>query len=329
MLMYLARRLFGMLPLLLGITLVSFLVIQLAPGEPVSLETELNPKISAEEIERLRSYYNLDKPVHIQYWLWLKQVAVLDFGDSFAPDGKPVLDKIANRLPVTLWMNIIGLVVVLLIAIPVGVASARYQDSFFDRSTTVLVFIGFAAPSFWIGLLGMILFGVNLGWLPVSGISSYGAEHWPFWQKLLDWGHHLLLPITIGIIGSIAGMSRYMRSSMLEVIRQDYITTARAKGLSEKKVLYRHGLRNALLPVITILGLSIPGLIGGSVIIESLFSIPGMGQLFYSGVMMRDYPLIMGILTIGAFLTLLGNLIADLSYAVADPRIRMGSKASA
>lgn len=319
------KRLLGMVPLLLGITLISFLVIQLAPGEPVSMETSLNPKVSAEAQAKLREFYGLDKPMHVQYWEWLKRLAVLDFGTSFAPDGRDVADKVMERLPVTLWMNIIGLIIVFMVAIPLGVSSARYQDSFYDKSTTVIVFTLFAAPSFWVGLLCMIYFGVHLGWVPVSGLSSFGSESWPLHLRIIDWAHHLVLPILIGVMGSFAGLSRYMRSSMLEVIRQDYITTARAKGVKERDVLYKHGLKNALLPVITILGLSIPGLIGGSVIFESLFSIPGMGKLFYDGVMMRDYPLIMGILTFGAVLTLIGNLVADISYALADPRIRHGN----
>lgn len=322
MIRYLSTRLLQMIPLLLGITFISFMVIQLSPGEPVVLGGELNPNVDAASQERLREMYGLDKPLHVQYLDWLNRLITLDFGTSFSPDSRPVLDKVLEYLPVTLWMNIISLIVVLLIAIPVGVASARYQNSSFDRITTVIVFIGFAAPSFWLGLLGMLYFGVELGILPISGISSYGSENWPLYMRILDWGHHLILPITIGVIGSIAGMSRYMRSSMLEVIRQDYITTARAKGLKESQVLYTHGLKNALLPVITILGLSIPGLIGGSVIFESLFAIPGMGKLFYDGVMMRDYPLIMCVLTLGSILTLLGNLIADVCYALADPRIR-------
>lgn len=315
-----------MLPLLLGITLISFFVIQLAPGGPFGMTTDLNPKISAEAIERMRAAYHLNEPLYMQYWLWLKDIAQLNFGTSFNPDGLPVLQKITTHLPVTLWMNIIGLILVFIIAIPIGIASARYQDTAFDRAMTVAVFIGFAIPGFWLGLLGMLYFGVEWELLPLSGISTYGSEAWPFWQRVLDWGHHLILPLTIGLIGSIAGLTRYMRSSMLEVIRQDYITTARAKGLPERTVIYRHGLRNALLPVITILGLSVPGLIGGSVITESLFSINGMGKLFYDGVMQRDYPLIMGILTISAFLTLLGNFLADLAYALTDPRIRVGKQ---
>lgn len=322
---YLLKRTISMIPLLIGITLISFIVIQLAPGEPVAMETSLNPKVSAEAQEKLREYYGLDKPMHIQYIEWLKRLITLDFGQSFAPDNRPVIDKVLERLPITLWMNIIGLIVVLLLAIPIGIAAANKQDGLFDRSSTVLVFIGFAAPSFWVGLMCMIFFGVQLEWFPISGISSYGSEDWPFYQRLGDWAWHLTMPILIGVLGSIAGMSRYMRSSMLEVIKQDYIMAAKAKGVKQSKILYKHALKNALLPVITILGLSIPGLIGGSVIMESLFSIPGMGKLFFDGVMMRDYPLIMGILTFGAILTLLGNLIADIAYAAADPRIRFQS----
>lgn len=323
---YLLRRILGMLPLMLGITLVTFFVIQLAPGGPFGMATDLNPKISAAAIEHMRAAYHLNEPLYQQYWWWLKDLAQLNFGTSFNPDGLPVLDKITSHLPVTLWMNIIGLLMVFIIAIPLGVASARYQNTGFDRTITVAVFIGFAIPGFWLGLLGMLYLGVEWELLPLSGIASYGSADWSFGARLFDWAHHLILPLTIGLVGSVAGLTRYMRSSMLEVIRQDYITTARAKGLPEHRVIYRHGLRNALLPVVTILGLSIPGLIGGSVITESLFSINGMGKLFYDGVMQRDYPLIMGILTLGAFLTLLGNFLADLAYAVVDPRIRVGQQ---
>jgi len=215
------------------------------------------------------------------------------------------------------------MILIILIAIPIGVLSAVRQDSLFDKVTAVFVFIGFAVPTFWLALLLMILFGVHLGWLPISGIRSLNYEYLPPFAAFLDLLKHLILPVLLSAFGGLAGLSRYMRSNMLEVIRQDYITTARAKGLSERVVIYKHALRNALLPVITILGLSIPGLIGGSVIFETIFAIPGMGQLFYMSVMSRDYPVVMGILFIGAVLTLIGNLIADLSYAVADPRIRI------
>lgn len=322
---YLARRLLGMLPLLLGITVISFAMMHLAPGEPAVVGNEFNPKVSAEDIERLRSYYGLDKPLYEQYWNWLKRLAVLDFGNSFSSDGRTVLDKIAERMPVTLWINVLAMLIILVIAIPIGVASAVRQNSWFDRAMTVFVFIGFAIPSFWLGLLLMIGLGVNLNWLPISGLHDYSWRQMGFWEQQLDLLKHLILPVFVSAIGGIAGMSRFMRSGMLEVIRADYITTARAMGVPESSIRYRLALKNAILPIITLLGLSIPGLIGGSVIVEQLFSLPGMGLLFYEAVLSRDYPLVMGITVIGAVLTLLGNLIADLSYAWADPRIRHGA----
>jgi peptide/nickel transport system permease protein len=284
----------------------------------------MNPKATAESRARLQAYYGLDQPLHIQYGRWLGRMATLDFGDSFSPDGRPVAEKIKERIPITLTINVLSMGLIFLVAIPVGVYSAVRKGSLFDRISTVAVFIGFAIPTFWLALLMMILFGVKLGWLPISGISSLDYGSLGPLGKLADRAHHLVLPLLLLGFGGLAGMSRYMRSNMLEVIRQDYVATARAKGLPEGKVVFRHAMRNALLPVITILGLSVPDLLGGSVIFETIFAIPGLGQLFYQGVMSRDYPLIMGILTIGAFLTLLGNLLADVGYALADPRIRQG-----
>jgi peptide/nickel transport system permease protein len=207
-------------------------------------------------------------------------------------------------------------------AIPIGVYSAMHPYSWSDRATTVFVFLGFAMPTFWLALLCMLLFGVYLDWLPVSGLKSLGYDSLSTFGKIQDRVAHLILPVSISALTGLAGMSRYMRSSMLEVVRQDYITTARAKGLSESAVTWGHAVRNASLPVITLLGLSVPGLIGGSVIFETIFAIPGMGRLFYGSVMMRDYPVVMGVLVLGAVLTLLGNLAADIMYAVADPRLR-------
>jgi len=322
MLNYLARRLLLMIPLLIGITLISFVVIHLAPGEPTDMQTQLNPEVGTELRDRLRDQYGLDKPLVIQYGEWLGRFVRLDFGDSFSQDRRPVLTKIVERLPITISINLLSIVIILAAAIPIGIYSATHRGSLFDRMTTILVFIGFAAPSFWLALLLMDLFGVRLGLLPISGLKSLDYDSLSFLGKGIDLGRHLLLPVFISTFGGLAGFSRYMRSNMLEVIRQDYILTARAKGLSETTVIYRHALRNALLPVITILGLSVPGLIGGSVIFETIFAIPGMGKLFYDGVMMRDYPLIMGVLVMGAILTLVGNLLADFCYALADPRIR-------
>lgn len=321
---YIIRRLILMVPLIIGITIICFTVIHLAPGSPTDLQTEMNPKVSVEAKERLRALYHLDEPLYVQYWLWVKKLAVLDLGESFSPDHRPVIDKIVERLPITITLNVLSMILIIMVAIPLGVMSAVKQNTLFDRITGVFVFIGFAIPTFWLALLLMIFFGIHLAWLPISGLRSLNYEYLPPGLALWDLVKHLILPVLISAFGGLAGFSRYMRSNMLEVIRQDYITTARAKGLSERVVIFKHALRNALLPVITILGLSLPALIGGSVIFETIFAIPGMGQLFYMAVMSRDYPVVMGILFIGALLTLLGNLIADVSYAVADPRIRVG-----
>jgi peptide/nickel transport system permease protein len=323
MLRYIVKRLLFMIPLLFGITVICFTVMHRAPGSPTDLQTQMNPRASVEMKERLRAMYDLDKPLPEQYIRWVGKLAVLDLGVSFSTDRRPVADKILERLPITILLNLLSLLLILVVAIPLGVLSAVRQDSLFDRVAGVVVFIGFAVPTFWLALLLMILFGVHLGWLPISGIRSLNSEYLPPGMALWDLIRHLILPVLLAAFGGLAGLSRYMRANMLEVIRQDYIQTARAKGLSERVVIYRHALRNALLPVITILGLSVPGLIGGSVIFETIFAIPGMGQLFYMAVMARDYPVVMGILFIGAVLTLFGNLIADVSYALADPRIRV------
>ncbi len=321
---YLLKRVFMLLPLFIGITLITFVVIHLAPGEPVEMQTALSPKASAKSRERLREYYGLDKPLHVQYISWLGRLSRLDFGRSFSPDGRPVIDKIKERIPVTLSINFIALVLEFGLAIPIGIIAATHRNSLIDKGITFLVFIGFAVPTFWLSLLMMYVFGVKLGILPISGLHSLGGDRLTGFAWLLDTGRHLVLPLGVATFGALAGLSRYTRATMLEVLGQDYITTARGKGLPERVVIYRHALRNALLPIITILGFSLPGLIGGSVIFETIFAIPGMGQLFYQGVMSRDYPLVMGILVIGALLTLVGNLLADLLYAVADPRIRHG-----
>lgn len=325
MLSYLLKRLFLMVPLIIGITLVTFVVVHLPPGGPVEVETEMSLKTSAEARENLKKLYGLDKPLHEQYAAWLLRLAVFDFGTSFV-DGKPVVNKIGERIPITIEINLLSLLIIVAIAVPLGVLAATRQYSLFDKVSTVFVFIGFSTPTFWLALLCMILFGVSLGVLPISGIQSIETSQMSGFQRFVDHINHLIMPVTLSAFGGIAGLSRYSRSSMLEVIRQDYIRTARAKGLPESTVLSRHALRNALMPVVTILGLSIPGLIGGSVIFETIFAIPGMGQLFFSSAMARDYPTIMGILVIGAVLTLIGNLLADISYALIDPRIRVNKE---
>ena len=319
---YIFRRLLMMAPILLGITVIIFIVIHLAPGDPVSSQTDMNLKAKAAARENLRKLYGLDRPLHVQYGDWLVRALRLDFGKSFV-DGRNVKDKIFERVPITLGINILSIALILLVAIPIGVLSAVRQSSMFDRVSTVFVFVGYSMPSFWLALLLMILFGVYMSILPISGIQSVGIEDTGVWARVWDMARHLVLPVGISAFTGLAAMSRYSRSSMLEVVRQDYIRTARAKGLSEARVIVLHALRNALMPIVTLLGLMIPALIGGSVIFETIFAIPGMGKLFFESAMSRDYPTIMGVLFIGSALTLAGNLAADVMYAVVDPRIRV------
>jgi peptide/nickel transport system permease protein len=330
MIRYLFKRVLEMVPTLFGITLISFLILHLAPGKPTDVLSDFNPKITPEARERLEKMYNLDKPIVVQYGLWLEKIVKLDFGESFSTDRRPVLDKIWDRkqpLPdrrlfITFMLNLITMVIILSIAIPLGISSATHQYSLYDKLTTTFVFLGFAMPSFWLALLLMMFFGIHLDLLPLSGLKSMNYDSLSLFGKILDRINHLILPVFVSAFTGLAGDSRYMRSSMLEVIRQDYITVARAKGLPEKKVIYNHALKNAILPLITLIGLSVPGLIGGSVIMESIFGIPGMGQMFFMSVMTRDYPMVMSLLTIGGVLTLAGNLLADIGYMLADPRIR-------
>jgi peptide/nickel transport system permease protein len=336
MLNYLIKRVLWMIPMLIGISLISFFIMHLAPGDITANESAFNPKASEESRAQLRKLYNLDKPVIVQYGLWLERMVKLDFGNSFASHQKPVFlgvtDKDGNytpgmieeALPITLMINLLGLAIVLSLAIPLGVIAARKYQGWQDRSITLFNFIGFSIPGFWLSLLLMYWLGVVNNWLPISGLESLNHDSMGPWDKFIDSISHLIMPVVIPSITGLAGITLFVKNGMLDVLYQDYITTARAKGLTEHQVVYTHALRNALLPLITIVGLSIPGLIGGSVIAETIFAIPGMGKLFYDAVLMRDFPVVMGILTIGSALTLLGNLIADVSYAWADPRVRRG-----
>lgn len=336
MIRYLVKRVFWMVPLLVGISLISFLIMHLAPGDITTTEAGFNPKASEESRQKLRKLYHLDEPVLNQYGYWIQRMATLDFGTSFATDQRPVfLDKkddrgniskgkIQEALPITLLINVLSLGLIVIASLPLGVISALYHNRPADRTITIFVFVGFAVPGFWLALMLMYWMGVAHDWLPISGLHSLDHEKMHMIGRLTDNAKHLVIPVFISALGGLAGISLFVKNGMLDVLHQDYITTARAKGLAENTVVYRHALRNALLPLITLLGLSIPGLIGGSVIAESLFAIPGMGKLFYDSVMMRDFPVIMGILTIGAALTLIGNLLADIAYAWADPRVRRG-----
>lgn len=321
--LYLSKKLLWIIFIFLGITLISFFVMHLAPGSPTDMQTSLNPLVNEAYREKLNMLYGLDKPLYMQYYDWLSRLVQFDFGNSLSSDGRPVIDKIVERLPLTVGLNVISLVLALLLALPIGIISAVHQGKFIDKFFTFLVFLGFAMPGFWLALLLMLYFGIEHSLVPLSGITSLNFNELSFIEQCLDIMHHLILPVIVSTLGAIAGTSRFLRSSMLEVLRQDFILTAKAKGLTHRMIIYKHALRNALLPVITLLGLSIPGLIGGSVIIESIFALPGLGQLFYNAVMARDYPLIMGNLVFGAILTLAGNLLADFCYRLADPRISM------
>jgi peptide/nickel transport system permease protein len=333
---YLLKRILWMIPMLIGISLISFFIMHLAPGDITSNETSFNPKASEESRQKLREIYNLDKPVIVQYGLWLKRISKLDFGNSFSSHQRPVLweekDKNGNitkgliqeALPITLMINLLGILIIFSISIVLGTLASVRQNTWVDRSITLFVFVGFAIPGFWLALLLMYWTGVVNQWLPISGLHSPGYLNLSATAQFLDLLKHLALPVFISSLSGLAGISLYVRNGMLEVLNQDFITTARAKGINEQRVVFVHALKNAILPLITIVGLSIPGLIGGSVIAESIFAIPGMGKLFYDAVLMRDFPVIMGILTIGSFLTLIGNLLADLGYAWADPRVRKG-----
>jgi len=319
------RRLGQLLITLLGITVLTFGIMHLAPGEPSVVQNEMNPRVSAQAQEQLRKLYGLDQPLWKQYADWMGRFVTFDFGTSFT-DGRSVTKTIAEKIPITLAINLLSLLLIVSAALPIGIYAAVHHHSWFDKATTVFVFLGFAMPTFWLALLLMLLFGVTLGWLPISGYQTLGVPM-SFGARLIDWGRHLLLPVFVSAFGGLAGFSRYVRSSMLEITLQDYIRTAKAKGLNERTIVYKHAFRNALIPIVTLLGLSVPGLIGGSVIFETIYAIPGMGQLFYQAVTARDYPVVMGITVIGAVLTLLGNFAADLSYALVNPKVKSSTRA--
>jgi len=315
-----------MIPTLVGISLISFAIIQLAPGDPATLrlgvEGGRNQAMAAQIIAETRALYGLDQPMYIQYWRWLKRMVTLDFGESLR-DHRPIIDKLKERIPVSIALSGLSLVLAYLISIPLGIYSATHQYRFGDKVSTIVLFTLYSLPNFWVATMAIVYLGGGDFWnvFPVFGITSVGSEHWSWWLRIQDLAWHLILPVTCMTYFTFAELSRYMRASMLEVIRQDFIRTARAKGLSERLVVYRHALRNSLLPIVTLMADLLPALIGGSVVIETIFSIPGMGQLGFQSVLDRDYPLIMAIFTLSALLTLLGILIADFLYTIVDPRI--------
>lgn len=320
---YILRRLLGLIPLLIGISLISFLVMHLAPGDPTAMFAD--PNVKPEELARIRANWGLDKPVYLQYFFWLANALRGDFGYSYS-DYRPVIQVIFERLPATLLLTGVSFLITLLLAIPLGIFSAVKKNSFFDQATTFFSFLGMSIPAFWLALMLMLFFAPERGWLPSGGMYDPLLGETNIFVRTLDVARHLILPSAVLVIGGLAGLSRYQRSSMLEVIREDYIRTARAKGLPERTVILKHALRNALLPIITILGLSLPDLFGGAFITETIFAWPGMGRLGVTAVFQRNYPVVMGVVMVSALLIILGNLLADIAYALIDPRIRYQKK---
>lgn len=302
------------IPILFGITILSFAIMKAAPGDPMALM--MDPTISAGDREKFIEKYGLNEPEHIQYLKWLGNMVQGDFGTSIVRKGTPVTDLIVARLPNTLLLMLVSTIMALLISIPLGILSARRPYSKLDYGITFTSFIGLAVPNFWLGLILIMFLAVNLGWFPTGGVMTLNAD-FSLWDRI----HHLILPAFVLATADMAGLTRYTRSSMLDVLRQDYMRTARAKGFKENRVVYKHGLRNGLLPVITIFGLMIPSFIGGAVVTEQIFSWPGLGKLFVDSAFQRDYPVIMAMTVISATLVVIGNLIADILYAMVDPRI--------
>jgi peptide/nickel transport system permease protein len=326
---YIIRRLILIIPTFIGISLVSFFMIQLAPGSPIyfrliSAQGQMTADADTERIiEETKALYGLDKPIWKQYVSWVGRLISFDFGRSYK-DMRPVSEKILETLPITLQLNIISIFLIYLISVPIGVYSSTHQNTFSDSLVTLILFILYSLPSFWVAMLLILYLGGGnyLNVFPVYGISSMGAAQMPWYQWLVDRLWHLALPVFCLTYTGLAGLSRYARAGMIETIRQDYIRTARAYGFSEKVVVYKYALRNSLIPILTLMGTLLPALIGGSVIIERIFSIPGMGRLTFEAILSRDYPVIMGTLSVSAFLTLLGLLLSDILYAIVDPRIK-------
>jgi peptide/nickel transport system permease protein len=330
-----------MVPTFLGITLISFLIVRMAPGDPAELMAGGGLGASAEQgitlekranldiaLEQWRRQFGLDRPLPVQYGIWLKNILTFELGDSFK-DSQPVAGKILERLPVTIRLNLLSILLIFAVSIPLGIYSATHPYTLGDKLTTLAAFILFSIPSFWASILAIVFLGGGdfLDLFPPGGLQSSGySDSWPFFKKVFDQGSHLFLPVLMLSYAGFAELSRFVRASLLENLRQDFTRTARAKGLSERVVIYKHVLRNSLIPMVTILAGLLPGLIGGSVIIETIFSIPGIGQLGYQAVLARDYPVVMAVLTIGSVVTLVSILISDLLLTLVDPRISFERK---
>jgi peptide/nickel transport system permease protein len=294
-------------------------MVYLAPGKPSQIDP-LNPKFTPDDLVKFQKEFNLDKPLHVQYYLFY---ANLFTGQSKSwKDNQPVMGKVVERFKNSLWLFIVGTIITWCLSFPVGMSAAIKRGSLFDRSSTFLAYVLISIPGFFFAYI-LIIFVVQTFNVPVIGMQTFGMAEADYIYRVMDKTWHLVLPSVLGALGGIAFLSRYVRAQMLEVIHQDYIRTAKAKGLSGDVVYYKHGLRNALLPFVTMFGLILPGLIGGSVIIESIFAWPGMGRMFFEAIMARDYPIVLTLNFAGAVLVLIGTFISDILYMVVDPRIRL------
>ena len=316
---FLARRLVHGIIVLVGLSILMFTLLVFTPGDPVELLAASNPDIRPEDVANLRKYYGLDDPVYVRYFKWMRSMLKGDLGYS-RTYGSPVAKIIVERLRNTLTLVATAVVVAFVIGAVAGIYSALHQYSATDYTVTVLAFAGHSLPPFWLGIVFILIFAVWVPWFPAGGMLTPGVT--PGWPALLDKLWHLILPTGVLATFGMATWARYTRSSMLEVIRQDYVRTARAKGNSEKVVINKHALRNALIPIITLVALSIPGVLNGAVLTETVFSWPGMGLLLFQAVLGHDYNVAMAVLLFLALMTVVFNLLADIAYAMADPRIR-------
>jgi peptide/nickel transport system permease protein len=321
---YIGRRLALAIPTLAGIVVLVFLLLHLAPGSPASAagSAESGRRVSAAAREEMRRLYGLDRPLPERFARWIGRVVRLDLGESFV-DHRPVSERIREGLPATLALNGLALFFTLAVAVPVGVAAGGRPEGLFDRASAIALFALYSMPVFWAALLLQTLLSVELGWLPLYGISSDPAP--AGLAGIVDRLAHLALPVTCLTYGSLAFFARLVRAGVLEARSQDFVTAALARGVSRRAALWRHAFRNALLPLITLLGLLLPGLLSGSVIVERIFAWPGLGRLYFDSILSRDYPVVLGLSLVGAVATLLATLAADVAYALADPRVREDS----
>lgn len=320
-LLFISKRLVQAIPVIFGIVIVNFLILQLMEGDAVDVLAGEAASATPEYMALLREKFGLDQPLHVQLWAYVKNVVVLDLGYSFRHD-MPVVDLIMTRFWPTLLLMVTTLVIAIVVGIILGLLAATGLNSWRDTIISVLALVSYATPLFWVGLMLVLLFSVRLGWLPTSGMETIAAFH-EGWDRVLDIARHMVMPVTALSLFYMAAFTRLMRASMLEQSNMDYVTTARAKGLTERRIVWVHVLRNALLPVVTMGGVQVANMLGGSVIIESVFGWPGMGLLAFEALFARDINLLLGIFLFAAVLVIVANLIIDILYTFLDPRIEL------